>query len=432
MKFKKVAFYTLGCKVNQYETESLKKQFMDNGFEPVDFSEKSDVYVVNSCTVTSIADKKTRNILRRAKKLNNEAIVIATGCYAQTNGEELSKIEELDYVVGNSDKSAIFNLIQKLEKKENLPKLIVKNIFDEKVYEEIEFSTLREMSRAYIKIQDGCNNFCSYCKIPFARGGNRSRNLESILEEIRKLAVEGFKEIILIGINLGAYGEDLDEGYSLEDVLEESAKIEGIERIRLGSIYPDKINDRFIKLLKNEKKLMPHLHISLQAGDDEILKLMKRNYKRNDVLEVLNRLKEEVPNIEFTGDVIVGFPHEKENNFLNTYNLIKEVKFSDLHIFQYSDREKTLASIYEEKVDSHTKKERSERLEKLRDEMYEEKRKNCIGKRLEVLVEEVKHKKAYGYTENYIKVQINNYEGSINNIVEIKIKELLKGMLIGE
>ena len=224
----------------------------------------------------------------------------------------------------------------------------------------------------------------------------------------------------------------MEESHSLEDILEESAKIEGIERIRLGSIYPDKINDRFIKLLKTERKIMPHLHISLQAGDDEILKLMKRNYKRKDVLDVLGKLKEEVPNIEFTGDVIVGFPHEKENNFLNTYNLIEEIEFSDLHIFQYSDREKTLAAIYEEKVDATTKKERADKLEKLRDLMYENKRNNYIGKKMKVLVEEIKHKKAYGYTENYIKVQINNYEGSINNIVEVEIKELLRGMLVGD
>lgn len=432
MKFKKVAFYTLGCKVNQYETESLKKQFVDNGFEPVEFEEYADVYVVNSCTVTSIADKKTRNILRRAKKLNNKSIVVATGCYAQTNGEELAKIEELDYVVGNSDKSAIFNLIKKVENDEQLPKLVVKNIFDESTYEEIDFSTLREMSRAYIKIQDGCNNFCSYCKIPFARGKSRSRKFESILDEINVLANDGFKEIILIGINLGAYGEDLEENRSLEDILEQAAKIDGIERIRLGSIYPDKINDRFIKLISSQKKIMPHLHISLQAGDDEILKLMKRKYSREDVIEVLGRLKNEIPEIEFTGDVIVGFPHERENNFLNTYKLIEEIGFSDLHIFQYSDREKTLASIYEEKVEAPTKKARAERLEKLRDTMYKSTRQKYIGKSVKVLVEEIKHNKAYGYTENYIKVQIINYEGSINNIVEVKIKELLKGMLIGE
>jgi len=286
------------------------------------------------------------------------------------------------------------------------------------------------MARAYIKIQDGCNNFCSYCKIPFARGGNRSRKIDGILEEVKILAKDGFKEIILIGINLGAYGEDLEENGNLDDVLLACAKVEGIERIRLGSIYPDKISDEFIKILKNEKKIMPHLHISLQSGDDEILKLMKRNYKRADVLEVLGKLKKEIPEIEFTGDVIVGFPHEKENNFLNTYKLIEEVGFSDLHIFQYSDREKTLASIYEEKVSAPIKKQRAEELEKLRDSMYEKTRKNLIGKNVRVLIEEIKHKKAYGYTENYIKVQVDNYVGSINKIVEVKIKDLLKGMLI--
>ncbi len=346
--------------------------------------------------------------------------------------QELSKIEEIDYVVGNSDKNAIFSLITKIEREETLPKLIVKNIFDEKIYEEIEFSTLREMSRAYIKIQDGCNNFCSYCKIPFARGGNRSRKLSSILEEVKTLAKDGFKEIILIGINLGAYGEDLEEGFTLEDVLENCCKVEGIERIRLGSIYPDKINDRFIELLKTESKLMPHLHISLQAGDDEILKLMKRKYKRAEVIEVLTKLKKEVPNIEFTGDVIVGFPHEKENNFINTYKLIEEIVFSDLHIFQYSDREKTLASIYEEKVDSKTKKERADRLEVSREEMYQKTRDKYLNKEVKVLIEEIKHNKAYGYTENYIKVQINNFQGSINEIKNIKIQELSKGMLIGD
>ncbi len=432
MKFNRVAFYTLGCKVNQYETEGLKKQFLDNGFNAVEFEEESDIYIINSCTVTSIADKKTRNMLRRAKKSNRNAIVIATGCYAQTNGKELSEIEEIDYVVGNTDKNAIFKLISKIEKEESLPKLILKNIFDEDIYEEMEFSTLREMSRAYIKIQDGCNNFCSYCKIPFARGKSRSRKPENIIDEVRELAKDGFKEIILIGINLGAYGEDLETEIFLEDILEKCATIDGIQRIRLGSIYPDKISQRFIELLKNEKKLMPHLHISLQSGDNEILKLMKRKYKREDVIKVLGDLKKSVNDLEFTGDVIVGFPHEKENNFFNTYKLIEQIGFSDLHIFQYSDRENTLAAIYEEKVDAKDKKQRADALEEIREKMYKETRMKYIGKKLSVLVEEIKHGKAYGYTSNYIKVRIDNYKESINEIVDVDIKGLEKGMLIGE
>lgn len=432
MNFKKVAFYTLGCKVNQYETESLKKQFGDYGIETVDFEEAADIYVVNSCTVTSIADRKTRNILRRAKRTNPSAIVVATGCYAQTNAEELARIEEIDYVVGNSDKSALLKLIKSLEKDEKVSKLLIKNIFDENEYEEIEFSTLREMSRAYIKIQDGCDSFCSYCKIPFARGHKRSRKIESILKEVEELSSEGFKEIILIGINLGAYGEDLEEDINLEDLLEEIVKIDGIERIRLGSIYPDKISERFISLLKREKKLMKHLHISLQAGDNEVLELMKRKYTREDVLKVLKKLKEEVVDIEFTGDVIVGFPHEKDENFENTYKLIEEIGFSDLHIFQYSDREKTLASTYKEKVPAPIKKERAEVLEKLRNKMYDITREEYIGKEVEVLVEEIKHNTAYGYTNNYIKVQINNFNGKTNEIIKVKINQLTKGMLASE
>jgi threonylcarbamoyladenosine tRNA methylthiotransferase MtaB len=425
---RKAAFYTLGCKVNQYETENIKKQFLERGYEEENFENCADVYIINSCTVTNLADRKTRNMLRRAKSLNTESTVVATGCYAQTNAEDIARIPEVDYIIGNSDKKRIAEIV--IAKTEN--KINVKNIFEESEYQENGFTTLREMTRAYIKIQDGCDNFCSYCKIPFARGGNRSRKLNSILEEVETLAKDGFKEIILIGINLGAYGEDLEEEFTLEDVLENCCKVEGIERIRLGSIYPDKINDRFINLLKTEKKMMPHLHISLQAGDDEILELMKRKYKRAEVIEVLSKLKKEVPNIEFTGDVIVGFPHEKENNFLNTYNLIEEITFSDLHIFQYSDREKTLASIYEEKVDSKTKKDRADRLEALREEMYKKTREKYLNKEVKVLIEEIKHKKAYGYTENYIKVQINNFQGSVNEIKNIEIKELLKGMLIGE
>jgi len=433
MNFKKIAFYTLGCKVNQYETESLKKQCKDYGLEIVEFDEKSDIYIVNSCTVTSIADRKTRNMLRRAKRNNKKAIVIATGCYAQTNAKDLEKLEEIDYVVGNTDKTGILKLIKKIEIEEESNKLLVKNIFEEKIYEELEFTTLREMSRAYIKIQDGCDSFCSYCKIPFARGNKRSRRFESIIQEAEILANEGFKEIILIGINLGAYGEDLlNEDVNLEILLEKLVKINGIERIRLGSIYPDKINDKFINLLKNQEKLMPHLHISLQSGDNKILSLMKRKYTREDIIEVLNKLRKEVPNIEFTGDVIVGFPQEQEENYINTYNLIKEIDFSDLHIFQYSDRENTLASTYTGKISSAIKKLRADDLEKLRLESYENIRKKYIEQEIDVLIEEVKGIKAYGYTENYIKVEVNNYSMKTNKILKVKLNNLVKGMLTSE
>ena len=428
---KKAAFCTLGCKVNQYETESIKKQLSDLGYDEVNFDDKADVYIVNSCTVTTIADRKTRNMLRRAKKNNPDSLVIATGCYAQTNAKDLEEIEEIDYVIGNSDKSGIINLINNIESEKTSERVIHRNIFDAKEYEELEFSTLREMSRAYIKIQDGCNNFCSYCKIPFARGKSRSRKLESILKEAEILAKEGFKEIIIIGINLGVYGEDIPGNGDFETLLDEISKVDGIERIRIGSMYPDKISDRFIELMKNNAKLMPHLHISLQSCDDEILKAMNRNYDSQLIKERLLKLKNTVENIEYTADVIVGFPGENEKNFENTVSVIKEVGFSDLHIFQYSDRENTAASRLPEKVDSKTKKARAEKLENLKVNMQKLLGERYVGKTMEVLVEETKNGNTYGYSRNYIKVEIVDYLGKVNELVEVLISGVENGRLRG-
>ncbi|MBF1219307.1 MAG: tRNA (N(6)-L-threonylcarbamoyladenosine(37)-C(2))-methylthiotransferase MtaB, partial [Fusobacterium periodonticum] len=303
---KKVAFHTLGCKVNQYETESIKNQLIKRGYEEVPFEDKSDIYIINSCTVTSIADRKTRNMLRRAKKINPEAKVIVTGCYAQTNSREILEIEDVDFVIDNKNKSNIVNFVGAIEdisfeREKN------GNIFQEKEYQEYEFATLREMTRAYVKIQDGCNHFCSYCKIPFARGKSRSRKKENILKEIEKLVEDGFKEVILIGIDLSAYGEDFEEKDSFESLLEDILKIKDLKRVRIGSVYPDKITDKFIDLFKN-KNLMPHLHISLQSCDDTVLKNMRRNYGSALIRESLLKLKSKVKNMEFTADVIVGFP----------------------------------------------------------------------------------------------------------------------------
>ncbi len=427
---KRVAFYTLGCKVNQYETESIKKQLSDISYEEVDFNEKADIYIVNSCTVTSIADRKTRNILRRAKKNNENSIVIATGCYAQTNSEDLEKIEEIDYVIGNSDKLAIIKLIQAIETGGEVERLLHRNIFDTKEYEELEFSTLREMTRAYIKVQDGCNNFCSYCKIPFARGKSRSRNLDSIIEEANKLSSEGFKELIIIGINLGAYGEDLGDEVNFEDLLKALVKIDGIERIRIGSMYPDKITDDFIELMKTEEKLMPHLHISLQSCDDKVLEGMKRKYNGALIKERLLKLKNAVEDVEYTADVIVGFPGEDDESFKNTCGIIEEIRFSDLHIFQYSDRENTVASRLPNKVAPEIKKERAKRLEEIEDRMFEE-LSRYVGRTLKVLVEESKHGSSYGYTENYLRVKVKDCKVASNNIIEVTIDNIEKGMLTG-
>lgn len=426
---KKVAFYTLGCKVNQYETESIKNQLIKKGYEEVSFEDKADIYIVNSCTVTSVADRKTRNMLRRAKKINPNGAVIVTGCYAQTNSKELLEMEDIDYVIGNTDKSGIVNFIEDIENR-TMEKLKNHNIFLDSEYAEYEFATLREMSRAYVKIQDGCNNFCSYCKIPFARGKSRSRQKNNILKEITKLSQEGFKEIILIGINLGAYGEDLENGGNFEDLLKDILKIEGIERVRIGSVYPDKISDEFIEMFSNPK-LMPHLHISLQSCDDTVLKRMRRKYGSFLIEERLTKLRKTVPNMEYTADVIVGFPGESQEMFQNSYNLIDKIGFSGLHIFQYSDRENTLASTFEDKIDPKVKKERADELEKLKEIMAERERKKYLNRELKVLVEEEKDGYLYGYSENYLRVKFKGKATSLNHIVSVKIDSLEKEMLIG-
>lgn len=425
---KRVAFYTLGCKVNQYETESIKNQLLKKGYTETAFEEKAEIYIVNSCTVTSVADRKTRNMLRRAKKINPRGIVIVTGCYAQTNSKELLEMEEIDYVIGNSDKNAIVNFIEDIENR-TMEKVKNHNIFLDSEYTEYEFATLREMSRAYVKIQDGCNNFCSYCKIPFARGKSRSRKKENIIKEIEKLVEEGFKEIILIGINLGAYGEDLDEGENFESLLKSILEINKLQRVRIGSVYPDKISDEFINMFDN-KKLMPHLHISLQSCDDEVLKRMRRKYGSSLIEERLLKLKKKVKNMEYTADVIVGFPGETEEMFQNSYNLIEKIGFSGIHIFQYSDRENTIASSFIDKIDAKVKKERADRLEVLKSEMAKKERKKYIGKHLSVLLEEKINGYLYGYSENYLRVKIKDNGIEVNSIIDIKINSLEKEMLI--
>ena len=430
---KKVAFYTLGCKVNQYETESLKNKLIKLGYEEVSFEDWADFYVVNSCTVTSVADRKTRNILRRAKKVNEDSKVIVTGCYAQTNAKELLEIEEVDYVVGNSNKTGVIDLIENIERKPS-SHVVLDDIFKEDEYKEFEFSTFREMSRAYIKIQDGCNNFCSYCKIPFGRGKSRSRNFENIMSEAKKLVEEGYKEIILIGINIGDYGKDLEGDIVFEDLLESLTKIDGITRIRLGSIYPDRITDRFISVMKNPK-IMPHLHISLQSCDDDVLRAMRRKYGVELIKERLQKLKLEVENIEYTADVIVGFPGETEKMYENTKEAIKEIGFSSLHVFPYSEREKTLAATFKDQIPMQVRRERVIDLEKAQEECGEKIREKYLGKELTVLVEEQKKGSYFGYSKNYLRVEILGKENIIlktNDEVKVKIISIEKELLIGE
>ena len=424
---KKVAFYTLGCKVNQYETEIIKKDFIENGYEEVKFEDKADVYIVNTCTVTNIADKKNKKMLRRAKKLNPKSVVIATGCYAQTNVDDLKELKEVDYIIGNVNKTEVFHIYNK-----NLSNYQVDNIFDEKEYSSTKYAVLREKARAFVKIQDGCTKFCSYCKIPYARGLSRSRKSHEVLEEIKFLGSAGYKEVVLTGINLSEYGLDLEEDINFDGILEKILEIDGIERVRVSSVYPDTLSEKFIYLLKNNKKLMPHLHVSIQSLDDKVLALMKRKYNAKFVVDLLKKIYKEIPDLAITADVIVGFPQESEKNFLNTYNNMQEIEFSDFHIFPYSDREKTAAALLDGKVDIKEKKERVKRLEVLKDMKFKQFREKFLNTTQKVYIEEIKGEKAYGYTENYLKVELSSGGHEVTNIIDVKIISITDDLLKGE
>lgn len=421
---KKAAFYTLGCKVNQYETEIIKKDFLDNGYTEVDFEEKADVYIVNTCTVTNVADKKNRKMMRRAKKTNPDSIVAATGCYAQTNLDDLKKMKEIDFIIGNSRKENVYDIIAK-----NVSHYQVENIFDEKEYSSKKYTVLREKARAFVKIQDGCNKFCSYCKIPFARGLSRSRDAQSILEEVTYLGKQGYKEIVLTGINLSEYGSDLEPSTDFDSILEKILEIDCIERVRVSSVYPDTISDKFLNMLRNHHKLMPHLHVSVQALDDKILHLMRRKYNAQFVIDILKKVQSEIPKISLTADIIVGFPQEEEDNFKNTLENLEKIGFSDLHVFPYSDREKTSAILMEGKIDSVEKKKRVKKVEELNRIKFKEYRENMLNSIQRVYIEEIVEDRAFGYTENYIKTFIN-LKNEDKNHLDLKVSDLVDVRII--
>ena len=337
MKNKKVAFLTLGCKTNQYETNAMAQKFIEEGYEVCEMDENPDIAIINTCTVTNIADRKSRQHLRKVKQDNPNAIVVAVGCYAQVAKDKLESMQEVNIVLGNSEKKDIIKYIEQyinLKKNEE-----VNDISKQKDFDEFGCITYTEKTRATIKIQDGCNNFCTYCLIPYARGRIRSREKENVIEEVTKISKKGIKEIVLTGIHIASYGKDFDNGYMLIDLLEDLNKIEGIERIRLGSLEPTIITDEFVQRLKRLDKICNHFHLSLQSGCDETLKRMNRKYTTEEFRDVVNRLRENFQNVNLTTDIIVGFPGETEEEFDKTYEILKEIAFyknlslSRIHMF---------------------------------------------------------------------------------------------------
>ncbi|NLI58619.1 MAG: tRNA (N(6)-L-threonylcarbamoyladenosine(37)-C(2))-methylthiotransferase MtaB [Clostridium sp.] len=430
---KKVAFYTLGCKVNQYETQALANIFKDAGYKIVDFSEIADIYLINTCTVTSLSDRKSRQVIRRAKKLNSDSIVVVAGCYAQTASEEVSKIEGVNLVVGTKDRSKIIQYINEIEnKKEKIN--AVGNIMEQKTFEELGLGIYKERARAFIKVQEGCNQFCSYCIIPYARGPIRSRSEENVIQEVKKLVDSGYREIVLTGIHIGSYGMDT-KTTSLIELIKKVHEVDGIERIRLGSIEPNLISEDFIKTVKNLKKMCPHYHISLQSGCDETLKRMNRKYTTLEYKNSIYNLRKEIEDVAVSTDVMVGFPGETEKEFQKTYDFLDEISFSSMHVFKYSPRKGTPAASFEGQILASEKEKRSNILIELSKRKTIEFNKKFIGRVMPVLIEqEVNDREGYyeGFTPNYIKVICKGDKNLKGRIVNIYLKEAVDDFILGE
>ena len=431
---KKVAFYTLGCKVNQYETEAMLELFEKEGYEKAETEDYADVYVINTCTVTHMSDRKSRQYIRRMKKKNPDAIIAVVGCYSQVSPEEILSIDEVNLVMGTNDRKKIVEEVKKIDASRKVS--TVDDIMKVKAFEEIEINKTNGKTRAFLKIQDGCDRYCSYCIIPYARGRVRSRDLESIVKEVENLASNGYKEVVLTGIHVASYGKDIKEtDIKLLDVIKQINDIEGIERIRLSSVEPILFTDEFVEAVSAMDKVCPHYHLSLQSGCDETLKRMKRRYTTEEYKTIVDRLRAAIPNVSITTDVIVGFPGETNEEFDKTYEFLKDIELTHMHIFKYSPRKGTPAATMENQVDPSTKHERSEKLLQLNEENFKKFGQKMLDKEFNVLFEQkVGDNKYEGQTENYVKVIVESDNDISEQILKVKIKdvknEFLEGILV--
>ena len=435
---KTVAFCTLGCKVNQYETNAMIEQFIKKKYTIKEFNEEADIYIINTCTVTNMADRKSRQMLRRAKELNPNSIIVACGCYAQVAKEELAKIPEIDLIYGTNEKNKIADLIEekmteevlKTKKDGKEKETKVTDVMYQKEFLDFGVTDYTEKTRAVIKVQDGCDRFCSYCIIPYARGHVRSRKIQNVVEEIKNIAQKGIKEVVITGIHLASYGKDFKPHAQLIDLLEEINKIDGIERIRLGSLEPTLITVEFLDRLSKLEKICDHFHLSLQSGCDETLKRMNRRYTTKEFEEGVELIRKYYKNIALTTDIIVGFPGETDEEFNKTYEFLKKINFYKMHIFKYSPRKGTKAAVMPNQIDGNIKEQRSTKLIELshnNEIKYNEKE---VGKELEVLWEEKEGDYIKGHTKNYKVVKIP-YKNIENTISKAKIEKVEKLELIG-
>lgn len=430
----KVAFATLGCRVNVYESEAMSEKFIKEGYEVTEFDEFSDVYVINTCTVTNMGDKKSRQMISRARRKNPEAIIAVVGCYSQVASKEVSEIEGVDVVLGTRNKSEVVYWVNRA-REEQKQQVKVNDVLKNKTFDELNIEEYQDKTRAFLKIQDGCNRFCSYCLIPFARGAVCSKTPDKIIEEVKKLAEHGFKEIILSGIHIASYGVDLDKNINLITVLEEINKIDGIERIRIGSIDPTFFTEEVIKKVAEIDKMCPHFHLSMQSGCDETLKRMNRSYSAMEYKDSVDNLRKYIKDVSITTDVIVGFPGESEEEFLQTYEFLKEIKLSKTHVFKFSPRTGTKAAVMKEQVDGKIKDRRSNMLIELNKENELSFMNKFIDNTMNVLFEQESnsHKGFYeGYTPNYIKVLAESDEDLQGKIKSVKLEKSEEEHMIGE
>ncbi|MGW9859958.1 threonylcarbamoyladenosine tRNA methylthiotransferase MtaB [Staphylococcus epidermidis] len=416
-----VAFHTLGCKVNHYETEAIWQLFKDANYERVEFETNADVFVINTCTVTNTGDKKSRQIIRRAIRQNPDAVVCVTGCYAQTSSAEIMEIPGVDIVVGTQDRNKLLDYIQQFQE-ERQPINGVGNIMKNRTYEELEVPYFTDRTRASLKIQEGCNNFCTFCIIPWARGLMRSRDPEKVVEQATQLVNSGYKEIVLTGIHTGGYGQDL-KNYNLAQLLRDLDTIEGLERIRISSIEASQLTDEVIDVIGNSNKVVRHLHIPLQSGSDDVLKRMRRKYTMAHFSERLTKLHQALPDLAVTSDVIVGFPGESEEEFQETYDFIVNHHFSELHVFPYSPRIGTPAARMDNQIDEETKNVRVHKLISLSNQLAKEYASKFEDEVLEVIPEEMgeEPQTLVGYADNYMKVRFEGDDSLIGQIVKVKI-----------
>lgn len=422
---KKAAFYTLGCKVNQYETEAMAELFADSGYEIKEFTEVADVYVINTCSVTNMGDRKSRQIIRRAKKLNPNAVIAVTGCYAQTAPDEVLAIEGVNLVLGTKDRKNIVTLVEELNTESNINH--VSDIMSNHEFEELQIKQYSNRTRAFIKIQEGCNQFCSYCIIPYARGRVRSRKMEEVLEEITNLTKHGCQEFVITGIHVTSYGKDLGD-VTLIDLLEEIAKIPEVKRIRLGSLEPGFITKDTLDRLSKMESFCPHFHLSLQSGCDSVLKRMNRKYTTQDIREKCKAIREHFQYPALTTDIIVGFPGETEEEFEETRKFLEEIDLYEMHVFKYSIRKGTKAADMKPQINDQIKAKRSNVLLEMSKQHQKEFETKQLGMVKEVLIEEKMHGKDHyytGHTKEYIKVALYSEEPLENKIVKVKLRQIL-------